>query len=320
MPLSGWSGVQGGQGGQDKAANGCYSFKAKDLSGAAKKLGDKGPPLIMGDMLFYSKKQSAAGMLFKSDSKKWTTIRVVLNGHINSDFGPSCIAKIMDLPKDDQDTDIVKIAESLENKQMIFRVKITNMGSPYENAQIIRKVVPVRDSPGWNEQILFDDIKVMGDKSDKSVYVLITREGTDPEDTFEGTFSLRDIEVILPEILYESEEAKKVAKIKEEAAVDLKQQLTLMNQKLQNLQMSVDYPEIPPKQEGAPFQASPATLAEVLKNCDMATLQKLKQLGILQLESKQAPVFGDPLSPPAVIEKPSGVPLGKMGGRKVDLT
>ena len=317
MPLSGWAGAQGWQEGQDKAANGCYSFKAKDLQPQTKKLGDKGPPLHSnGDMLFYSKKQSAAGVLFKSDGKKWTTIRVVLNGHINSDFGPSCIAKIMDLPKDDQDTDIVKIAESLENKQMVFHVKITSMGSPYENAQIIRKVVPVQDS--WNSQILFDDIKIIGDKSDKSVYVLITREGTDPEDTFEGTFSLRGIEIILPEVLYESEEAKKVAKIKEEEAVDLKQQLALMNQKLQN---SLYAPEDDYKiGQAAPSQVSPATLADVLKNCDFATLQKLQQLGILQLQNKQLPAFGNPLSPPAVIDKPSGLPLGKMGGRKVDPT
>jgi hypothetical protein len=233
---------------------------------------------------------------------------------------------------------------------MVFSVKLTNMGAPYAEAMTTRKETIIQDSWNGAYSILFDDVLIADKKGSWNVSIQVTREGTDPNDTFEGTFSLKDIEVILPEVLYESEEAKKVAQIKEQEADILKKQLAQMMTKLEQLEESLTGapPAIPSSLNASgglagqmafgnpissvtpgvvsgilpsalPVQPSPATLAEVLKNCDYETLKKLQDLGILQLKSKQAPILGDPLSPPAVIDaKPPGVPLGKMGGRKVD--
>jgi hypothetical protein len=80
------------------STSGTYSFKAKDLQAQAKQLGDKGPPLSSDEKrrFFYSGKKSTAGILFTSPGdKKWSKIRVLINGCIDTDFGPSCIAKIM---------------------------------------------------------------------------------------------------------------------------------------------------------------------------------------------------------------------------------
>lgn len=315
MPLSGWAGVQGGQGGNQ----GRYVQKATDF---------QGPPLSKdGYRQFFSKKQNSAGMFFATLDKKWNKINITVRGQIDTDFGPSCIAKVMDLSEKDE---IQKIAESLEKKTMVFKIKITNMGTPYEPALVVKKTVDVQDS--WNGlcNIPFDDIVVASFKSNWNVNIVVTREGTDPQDTFEGTFNLKDMEVFLPQVAEEmreeaqaqKEDAQSVQKQLDKAMKDL-ESITKAVKKFQGAPTALDPNTLEPVSASPqmPIQPSAATLAEVLKNCDMATLQKLKQLGILQLESKQAPIFGDPLSPPAVIDvKPSGVPLGKMGGRKVDLT
>ena len=332
MPLSGWAGVQGGQGGNQ----GRYVQKAADFQ-AIQKLND-GPPLSKdGYRQFFSKKQSSAGIFFTALDKKWNKIGITIRGQIDTDFGPSCIAKVMDLSEKDE---IQKIAESLEKKTMVFKIKITNMGTPYEPALVVKKTVDVQDS--WNGlcNILLDDITVGPIKSNWNVNIVVTREGTDPQDTFEGTFNLKDMEVFLPQV---AEEMREEMQAQKEGAPNVQKQLDEAMKNLESITKAVKklqspltvldpntFELVPAPQ--MPVQPSAATLpgvitAEVLKNCDMATLQKLKQLGILQLESKilqleskQVPIFGDPLSPPAVIDKPSGLPLGKMGGRKVDLT
>lgn len=310
MPLSGWAGVQGGQGGNQ----GRYVQKATDF---------QGPPLSKdGYRQFFSKKQNSAGMFFATLDKKWNKINITVRGQIDTDFGPSCIAKVMDLSEKDE---IQKIAESLEKKTMVFKIKITNMGTPYEPALVVKKTVVVQDSLDGLCNIPFDDIVVASFKSNWNVNIVVTREGTDPQDTFEGTFNLKDMEVFLPQVAEEmqaqKEDAQSVQKQFDKAMKDL-ESITKAVKKFQGAPTVLDPNtlELVSASPQMPIQSSAATLAEVLKNCDMATLQKLKQLGILQLESKQAPIFGDPLSPPAVIAKPSGVPLGKMGGRKVDLT
>lgn len=318
VPLRGWAGVQGGQGSQDNPGRSIH--KATEFQPTGKSLGDKGPPLSQdGHRLFFSKKQSSAGMIFTADNKKWNKIRITLRGQIDLDFGPSCVAKIMDLSEKDE---IQKIAESLEKKTMVFKIKITNMGAPYESAQIVKKIVNVQDNAYGPVNICFDDIIVGPDKSDWHVYIQAMREGTDPSDTFEGTFHLQDMEVILPQV---EEDLKEEQKKKElEARLDTLDSLAKLLTSKQTSGPTVLDPttlELVNPGTYTPVQTSPATLAEVLKNCDLATLQKLKQLGILQLENKQMPVLGDPLNPPPVIDvKPPGVPLGKMGGRKVDPT